>query len=152
MMQSQKAILAVLLIFGAGLVAGYVIGRQAVPRPQVDESRSKEVQVFRLDVGELSQRLNLTTDQEDQVRTVYAESQKRLKGVLSEDIRRNVREEVALRDEKIRAILYPLQIKKYDQLPGMRRPTGKPTSAPPIQPLPEGGNETLPLPEVKAER
>jgi hypothetical protein len=148
-MQTQKAILAILLIFGAGVVAGFFIGRVkspaqvgVTPRLKVGES----AQIFRLSVDELDQRLDLTTDQEDKIRGIYVESRRRLKFLLTPAVRESVREEVHKLDQAIRAELTEEQIAKFSQLPGMRRPTGKPPE-PPIPPTTKGTNDPMPVPE-----
>ena len=161
-MQSQKAILAILLIFGAGMVVGFFLGRSATttgvvatPSPKSDKPK----QIFQLSIDELDQRLDLSTDQENKIHEIYVESRKRLKFLLTPTVRDQVREEVRQLDESIRAELTEEQIAKYRQLPGMRTPTGgKPPSskssgaggASDPLPLPDSpkGNSTLPLPET----
>ena len=159
-MQSQKAILAILLIFGAGMVVGFFLGRSAAPTGTSIPSHSKSgksVQVFRLSVDDLDQRLDLSTDQENKIREIYVESRKRLKLLLTPTVRDQVREEVRQLDESIRAELTEEQVAKYRQLPGMRTPTGGKPPTPENSgargagaPLPDPpkGNSTLPLPEV----
>jgi len=162
-MQSQRAILAILLIFGAGMVAGFFIGRSVTSADVVAPSSSsgfgKPAQVFQLSVDELDQRLGLSADQKNKIRDIYVESRKRLKFLLTPTVRDQVREEVRQLDESIRSELTKEQIAKYRQLPGMRTPAGgKPPSlensgaggsSDPL-PLPDSsrGNSTLPLPEA----
>jgi hypothetical protein len=151
-MQTQKAILAILLIFGAGVVAGFFIGRAKSPARLGDTPKLKvgeSAQIFRLSVDELDQRLDLTTDQEDKIRGIYVESRQRLKFLLTPAVREQVREEVRKLDQAIRVVLTEEQLTKYSQLPGMRRPTGKPPE-PPGPPTPKGTNDPMPAPEGNA--
>ena len=160
-MQSQRAILAILLIFGAGMVAGFCLGRLAVPAGTGAPSHlksGKSAQIFQLSVDELDQRLNLKADQKEKIREVYVESRKRLKFLLTPTVRDQMREELRKLDESIRAELTEEQITKYRQLPGTRTPSGKPPAPSRLEPsgtkdllpLPDSlnGNATLPLPEA----
>ena len=143
-MQSQRAILAILLIFGAGMVAGFFLGRPAKPAPLPPQP--KPGQVFRLNVDELKQRLSLKPAQEKEIRDIYTGSQKRLKEeVLPETIRQRVRKEVIRRNKAIREVLDDEQRKNFGQLPGMRDPDGgRPID--PVNPKTEGTNDSLPVP------
>ena len=148
-MQSQKAILAILLIFCAGMVAGFFVGRSAAPSVLVSSSSSrlgKPSQVFQLSVDELDQRLDLSADQENKIREIYVESRKRLKFLLTPAVRDQVREEVRQLDESIRLELTEEQIAKYRQLPGMRTPAGGRPSTSEASEV-EGASGPLPLPD-----
>jgi len=159
-MQSQRAILAILLIFGAGMVAGFFLGRPA--KPVALPPQPKPGQTFRLDVDELKQRLSLKPAQEKEIRYIYSESQKRLKEeVLPEAIRQRVRKEVLRRNKAIREVLDDEQRRNFGQLPGMRDPDGgrpidsvnpktEGTNDPLPVPAPLKGNSTLPLPEANS--
>ena len=129
------------------MVVGFFLGRSAAPTGTSIPSHSKSgksVQVFRLSVDDLDQRLDLSTDQENKIREIYVESRKRLKLLLTPTVRDQVREEVRQLDESIRAELTEEQIAEYRQLPGMRTPTGKPSATPRLET--EGTNEPLPSP------
>ncbi len=129
------------------MVVGFFLGRSAAPTGTSIPSHSKSgksVQVFRLSVDDLDQRLDLSTDQENKIREIYVESRKRLKLLLTPTVRDQVHEEVRKLDESIRAELTEEQIAEYRQLPGMRTPTGKPSATPRLET--EGTNEPLPGP------
>ena len=129
------------------MVVGFFLGRSAAPTGTSIPSHSKSgksVQVFRLSVDDLDQRLDLSTDQENKIREIYVESRKRLKLLLTPTVRDQVHEEVRKLDESIRAELTEEQIAEYRQLPGMRTPTGKPSATPRLET--EGTNEPLPSP------
>ena len=160
-MQSQRAILAILLIFGAGMVAGFFLGRPARPVGTSVPSHSKSgksAQIFQLSVKDLVRELNLNPVQEKEIRKIYVGHRERLKAVLSKDIRKDVREEVNKRDDEIRAVLTAKQKEEFGKLPGMRRPSGKPkpsekpskpaiTNDPPLLPDSPKGNSTVSSPE-----
>ncbi len=123
------------------MVAGFFLGRPAKPTALPP----KPGQTFRLDVGDLKGRLNLNTNQVKKIRTIYTESQKRLKEeVLPKAIRQRVRKEVIRRNKAIRAVLTAKQKEVFGKLPGMRDPDGgRPIDS--VNPKTEGTNDSLPV-------
>jgi len=126
------------------MVAGFFLGRPTKPAPLPPQP--KPGQIFRLDVDDLKELLKLDAKQEEKIRTIYTESQKRLKEeVLPEDIRQRVRKEVLRRNKAIRTVLDDKQRRNFGQLPGMRDPdAGKPIDS--VSPKTGGTNDSLPVP------
>jgi Spy/CpxP family protein refolding chaperone len=122
-----KAILAALVIFGAGVVTGGMLVRLTQPPPQPASPRSlppaaAQWQLQLLTFGNRVEReLSLTSTQRRQVDRIIAESQKRVRGVW-DPIAEQMRDELRRAHEEIRAILTPEQRKQFDERLKVRFP------------------------------
>ena len=119
-MKQWKAIVSVLLVFlfgaSAGVLVTHKIYQQKMEKIIGDEPRTmREVIVQRLNHA-----LDLDAAQLEQLRTIVKETRAEMK-----DLRKQIRpqmEEVLVRSQsKIRAILQPDQLEKYEQITSERK-------------------------------
>jgi Spy/CpxP family protein refolding chaperone len=121
-----KVIIAVMLIFGAGVVTGGLIVRSLVPR-QTAARQSTSIlgmpassngpisparQMF---VQKVRRELDLTPDQSTQVDDIMRESRKRMNKIY-EPVMPEAREETRRVRQEIQAILSPEQKKKFNEV------------------------------------
>ncbi|MBU6399330.1 MAG: hypothetical protein KGS61_03345 [Verrucomicrobia bacterium] len=145
-MSAWKAILATLVIFGAGLVTGAVSGRwlRAQAHPAFRLGPSSQMTPWtaqrRAFLRRLDRELDLNPAQHARVQQLITESQDRLKKIW-EPITPQARQEFHRLRGEIRAELNPDQQHKFDTLfhKGPRHPgngpkerTGEATNAPPV--------------------
>ncbi len=119
-MKQWKAIISIILIFCLGALSGtivtYKICQQRMENIIRDEPRTiREVIVKRLD-----HKLNLDPTQLEQVRAIVKETHAEMKSVRKQ-IRPQIDEILTRSQTKIRAILRPEQMEKYDQILSERR-------------------------------
>jgi ATP-dependent Zn protease len=119
-MKQWKTIISIILIFALGALSGAIathkIYRQKMENIIRDEPRAmREMMVQRL-----NSKLNLDAVQLEQVRAIVTETHAEMKSVRKK-IRPEIEEVLSRSQAKIRAILRPEQLEKYDQILSERR-------------------------------
>lgn len=128
-MKIWKVILATLVIFSAGFLAGGLVVKSFQPPPpmvrQTNAVPERWMQKMLLD--RMKADLNLTPEQKQRVERIFAESQERM-SVLWDIINPEIQTELREVRGKIRAELRPEQLEKFEQLlkrPPQRRSEGE---------------------------
>lgn len=123
-MNTWKVILATMVIFGAGVVTGGLLMRNAgftpAPKPPVVQQPHPflpgSAGLVRVEFLRRAEReLNLTVDQRDQVDRIIRESQERTKKVM-EPISPKIREEMQQTKDQFLAVLTPEQRARFEDL------------------------------------
>lgn len=128
-MKIWKVILATLVIFSAGVLAGGLVVKSFQPLPQMVRQTNAvpERWMQKMLLERMKADLNLTPEQKQRVERIFAESQERM-SVLWDIINPEIQTELREVREKIRAELRPDQLEKFEQLlkrPPQRRPEGE---------------------------
>ena len=111
-MKSWKAILATLVIFGAGVVTGgLAVKRVQASPPGRPGSIHQRAEFMR----RVEKRLDLTPVQREQIEAILSESQERTKKAW-EQVRPIIRDEFQRVQDRIRGELTPVQEKKFEKL------------------------------------
>ena len=119
-MKQWKTIISVILIFGLGALSGSIITYK-IYRQQMENILRDEPKAMReLMVQRLNSKLHLDATQLEQVRAIVTETHAEMKSVRKK-IRPEIEEVLSRSQAKIRAILLPEQLKKYDQILSERR-------------------------------
>jgi XapX domain-containing protein len=145
-----KVILATVVIFAAGALAGVLFSKARVPLPSPPKAPVPGILSQERFQAKLKEKLELTPDQTNRVDKVFSESNERIK-ILWDLIGPEVQKERQVVYENIRAILTPEQRDKFEQLlkqpphrpEGQRRgprppgstnsPPGMPPAMPPVK-------------------
>ena len=127
-MKIWKVILATLVIFSAGLLAGGLVVKSLQPPPQTVRQTNAvpERWMQKMLLERMKADLSLTPAQKQRVEKIFSESQERM-SVLWDAINPEVQAELREVREKIRAELRAEQLEKFEQLlkhPPQRRPEG----------------------------
>ena len=159
-MNQWKAIAAILLIFGSGAGTGYLLkSRQAPPDNSnppggtsqfaplnSKSSKSKMEPVFFRSSAHLNRHLDLTAEQQKQIRAIMDNSRARIaeEGAEFRDL---VQAEHSAWENAVREVLTPPQKKKFEKISGFKfrkdsgRPSGRPSGGrnrpPENQPTPK---------------
>jgi NACalpha-BTF3-like transcription factor len=114
-----KVILATLVIFGAGMVAGNLLGRRANPvesaparESSVPSANPSQLRLWEL-LHRMDRELGLTSEQHENIEKIIAGSQERTRKLWS-PIAQEMRKETQSVCEEIRGQLTPDQRKKFD--------------------------------------
>ena len=119
-MKQWKTIISVILIFGLGALSGTIVTYK-VYRQQMENIIRDEPKAMReLMVQRLNSKLHLDADQLEQIRAIAKETHAEMKSVRKK-IRPEIEEVLSRSQAKIRAILRPDQLEKYDQILAERR-------------------------------
>jgi Spy/CpxP family protein refolding chaperone len=120
-----KVILATMVIFGAGVVTGGLLvrnaGRTEVPRPISQQAANRPflpgvAGLVRVEFLRRAEReLNLTRDQREQVDKIIKDSQERTKKLM-EPVTPKVREELQQTKDQFLALLTPEQRGRFEEL------------------------------------
>ena len=128
-MKIWKVILATLVIFSAGLLAGGLVVKSFQPpvQPVRQTNAVPERWMQRMLLERMKAELSLTADQKQHIEKIFADSQGRMSelwDIINPEIQTELREV----REKIRAELKPEQSEKFEQLlkrPPQRRSDGE---------------------------
>jgi len=154
-----KVILATVVIFSTGVITGGLIARKTyapAPPPEVHSTTNRPSQGFRPDrrmrrdfIERVSEELDLSPEQRQEVEAVLSESQQRTRK-LWEEISPQMRAEFEATQDKIRALLTPEQQQQFETMLQRRHaprgedrdrrdrgPEGPPGPPPPDGPPPE---------------
>lgn len=113
-MSPWKVILATLVIFIAGLGTGVLLEKHRGTSSLPETPPGLPTQ--RLDlIGRMNQQLDLTPAQRESIEQILRESRDRIRK-LREIVEPKVKEETRLVRERIRQVLTPMQIRKFDKL------------------------------------
>ena len=129
-MKIWKVILATLVIFSAGVLAGGLVVKSFQPPPQMVRQTTNAVPerwMQKMLLERMKADLSLTPEQKQRVERIFAESQERM-SVLWDIINPEIQTELREVREKIRAELRPEQLEKFEQLlkrTPQRRPEGE---------------------------
>ena len=119
-MKQWKIIISVILIFGLGVLSGTIVTYR-IYRQQMENIIRDEPKAMReLMVQRLNSKLHLDAAQLEQVRVIAKETHAEMKSVRKK-IRPEIEEVLSRSQAKIRAILRPEQLEKYDQILSERR-------------------------------
>jgi len=114
-MKQWKIIISVVLIFGLGALSGTIVTYR-IYRQQMENIIRDEPKAMReLMVQRLNSKLHLDAAQMEQIRTIATETHAEMKSVRKK-IRPEIEEVLSRSQAKIRAILRPEQLEKYDQI------------------------------------
>jgi Spy/CpxP family protein refolding chaperone len=113
-----KVILATLVIFIAGLGTGVLLDKRLGTLPPPPVSPALPAQRLEL-MGRMNRQLNLTPPQREIIEQIFHESRERIRK-LRETVEPKVKEETRLVRERIRQVLTPEQLRKFDQLMDQR--------------------------------
>ena len=114
-MKQWKIIISVVLIFGLGALSGTIVTYR-IYRQQMENIIRDEPKAMReLMVQRLNSKLHLDAAQMEQIRTIAKETHAEMKSVRKK-IRPEIEEVLSRSQAKIRAILRPEQLEKYDQI------------------------------------
>ena len=152
-MNQWKAIAAILLIFGSGAGTGYLLkSRQApggtgqFPPLNSNSGKIKMEPVFFRSSAHLNRHLDLTAEQQKQIRAIIDNSRARIaeEGAEFRDL---VQAEHSAWENAVRKVLTPPQKKKFKKISGFKfrkdsgRPSGRPSGGrnrpPENQPVPK---------------
>ncbi len=125
-MNTWKVIFATIIIFGAGVVTGGLLVKEAVekPNPQRQPVAPIGTRVFmpgqagvvRVELLRRAEReLNLTRDQREQIDKIISASQERTKKLM-EPVTPKIREELQQTKDKFVAVLTPEQRTRFEEL------------------------------------
>ena len=125
-MNPWKVILATLVIFMAGLGTGVVLDQQLRILPSRPVASGTLLQHLEL-MGRMNRQLALTPAQRESLEQIFRESRQRIRQ-LRETVEPKIKEETQQVRERIRGVLTPEQVRKYDKLmeqsPRLRGPEG----------------------------
>lgn len=119
-MKQWKAIASVIFVFLLGALAGALV-THAVYRQKVENIIKDEPGTMReVIVQRLSRKLNLDATQLEQVRAIVKETHAEMKNVRKQ-IRPQIDEILTRSQTKVRAILHPDQLEKYEKILAERK-------------------------------
>lgn len=119
-MKQWKAIASVIFVFLLGALAGALV-THAVYRQKVENIIKDEPGTMReVIVQRLSRKLNLDPTQLEQVRAIVKETHAEMKNVRKQ-IRPQIDEILTRSQTKVRAILHPDQLEKYEKILAERK-------------------------------
>lgn len=161
-MKLWSVILATLLIFGMGFVAGAVLGKKKAEPRQWSRSKSGDSSHsrFRRDqqrrmefIARCNRELGLSEEQSKQIGTIISESQTRTKAIWEEFAPR-MKEEMEATQARIKELLNPDQQARFEEIMkrswGSRRKSGGPSGQSDDKPPPpanEPSADSPPPPE-----
>lgn len=119
-MKQWKTIVSVILIFALGALSGAIVTHRIYRQRMENIIRDDPKAMRELMVQRLNNKLNLDAAQLEQVRAIAKETHAEMKSVRKK-IRPEIEEVLSRSQAKIRAILRPDQLEKYDQILSERR-------------------------------
>jgi hypothetical protein len=114
-----KVILATVVIFAAGVLAGGLVMKQILPKPQPPKPPVPGILSQQRFQSRLKEKLHLTPEQTNRIDRIFAESNERVRilwGLIGPELQKELQ---AVR-ESIRAELTPEQKEKFEHL--LKRP------------------------------
>ena len=119
-MKQWKTIISVILIFALGALSGAIVTYKVYRQKMENIIRDEPKAMRELMVQRLNNKLHLDALQLEQVRAIAKETHAEMKSVRKK-IRPEIEEVLSRSQAKIRAILRPDQLEKYDQILAERR-------------------------------
>jgi hypothetical protein len=119
-----KVILATVVIFAAGALAGGILVRTFGPKPEVVKPPVPGILSQQRFQSRLKEKLELTSEQTNRVDKIFAESNERIR-ILWDLIGPELQKELKEVRDSIRAELSPEQREKFEQLLKPHRPEGR---------------------------
>ncbi len=123
-MKIWKVILATVVIFAAGMLAGGILVKTVGPKPPLPKPLVPQILAQQRFQSRLKEKLELTPEQTNRIDRIFAESNERIRilwGLIGPELQKELTE---VRDS-IRAELTAEQREKFEQLLISHRPDGR---------------------------
>jgi hypothetical protein len=144
-MRTLKRILGVLLIFFFGCFVGAVVTGAGAMQKLRETLLGGPEAVMDVVVKRLDHELKLDEEQKRKLQSIVDDARIKLRQSRSK-IQPEVEETLQEAEQRTRAILYPAQVKKFDDLINRSREKWKTVEAPRATPVPAASTPSLPTP------